>query len=198
VQPFGLVKIVKGNRVAQVLAIDASDPRLPPMVQYRIIRPRLSEGDGFNSPTKGRTGAPERVSAGHIGAAWAKYVEDPRSYFMGPTPSKNGPIGRAVIVRMRGEGKIVGEKVKYGRDRNGNPLPNGQFELYSLNECAMGHVIDAVTWWNTNGRFAGPQSLEVQKFMADPGNYEIEPSGPNSLRGALLGGRGARYLPSAK
>jgi len=40
--------------------------------------------------------------------------------------------------------------------------------------------------------------LEVRQFMTDPNNYEIEPSGPNSLRGALLGGRGGRYLPSAK
>lgn len=55
-----------------------------------------------------------------------------------------------------------------------------------------------MTWWNSNGRFTGPQSAEVQKFMTDPDNYEIEPSGPNSLRGALLGGRGARHLPSAK
>jgi hypothetical protein len=61
----------------------------------------------------------------------------------------------------------------------------------------MGHVIDAVTWWNTNGRFTGPQSPEVEDFMTDPINYEIEPAGPNSLRGARLGAR-QQYLDSAK
>jgi filamentous hemagglutinin len=99
---------------------------------------------------------------------------------------------------MRAEGKVVGDKVKYARDPEGNPLPPGQFHLYHLDTCAMGHIIDAVTWWNTNGRFTGPQSTEVQTFMTDPNNYEIEPSGPNSRRGAQLGGRGGRYLPPAK
>ena len=47
VQPFELVKVKRENRVAQVQAIDTSNPALP-MVQYQIIRPRLRETDGFN------------------------------------------------------------------------------------------------------------------------------------------------------
>ena len=47
----------------------------------------------------------------------------------------------------------------------------------------MGRVVDTVTWWNTNGRFTGPQSQEVEDFVTDPINYEIEPTGPNSLPG---------------
>jgi hypothetical protein len=198
VQPFKLVKLTGENRVAQVQAIDTSNRALPPMVQYQIIRPRLRETDGFHAPTGGRTGAPERVTPNHINAAWAEYTEDPRNYYLGPTPSKGGPVGQAVLARMRAEGKIVGDQVKYARDAAGSPLPPGQATLYPISTCAMGHIIDAVTWWNTNGRFTGPQSTEVQKFMTDPDNYEIEPSGPNSLRGALLGGRGGHYLPSAK
>jgi len=197
VQPFKLVKLKRENRVAQVQAIDTSNAALP-MVQYQVLRPRLRETDGFHAPTGGRTGAPEKVSPNHVNAGWAEYTEDPRNYYMGPTPSKGGPIGQAVLARMRTEGKIVGDQVKYARDAAGNPLPPGQVKLYPISECAMGHIIDTVTWWNSNGRFTGPQSSEVQKFMTDPDNYEIEPSGPNSLRGALLGGRGGRYLPSAK
>jgi hypothetical protein len=197
IQPFKLVKLKRENRVAQVQAIDTSNPVLP-MVQYQIIRPRLRSTDGFHAPTGGRTGAPEKVSPNPINAGWAEYTDDPRDYYMGPTPSKSEPIGQAVLARMRAEGKIVGDQVKYARDDTGKPLPPGQAKLYPISECAMGHIIDAVTWWNTNGRFTGPQSSEVQKFMTDPDNYEIEPSGPNSRRGALLGGRGGRYLPSAK
>jgi hypothetical protein len=197
VQPFKLVKLKRENRVAQVQAIDTSNPALP-MVQYQIIRPRLRETDGFHAPTGGRTGAPEKMSPNPINAGWAEHTEDPRPYYMGPTPSKGGPVGQAVIARMRAEGKILGDQVKYARDAAGNPLPPGQVKVYHISECAMGHIIDAVTWWNSNGRFTGPQSSEVQKFMTDPDNYEIEPSGPNALRGALLGGRGGRYLPSAK
>ena len=97
---------------------------------------------------------------------------------------------------MRTEGRIVGDQVKYTRNALGDPTP-GQAKLYPIGECDMGHIIDAVLWWNTNGRFTGPQSSEVQQFMTDPNNYEIEPSGPNRLRGALLSAR-VRYLPSAK
>ncbi|QFZ24228.1 hypothetical protein EKG83_14125 [Saccharothrix syringae] len=56
----------------------------------------------------------------------------------------------------------------------------------------MGHVIDAVTWWNSNGRFVGAQADAVRRFMTDPINYELEPGSVNSLRGARLG---TRYLP---
>jgi len=197
VQPFKLVKLTKRDSVARVLAIDLSNPALP-MVQYQILRERSKPTDAFHAPTKGPTGAPEKVSAHSVNTDWTAYTEDPRNYYMGPNPSKSGPIGQAVLARMRAEGKVVGNQVKYGRDAAGNLLPPGQFTLWPLSQCAMGHLVDAVTWWNTNGRFTGPQSPEVQKFMTDPDNYEIEPSDPNSLRGALLGARGGNYLPSAK
>jgi hypothetical protein len=31
----------------------------------------------------------------------------------------------------------------------------------------MGHVIDTVMWWNTNGRFTGPRPPEVEDLMTD-------------------------------
>jgi hypothetical protein len=59
----------------------------------------------------------------------------------------------------------------------------------------MGHLVDAVTWWNSNGRTTGPQSSIVLQFMTDPDNYEFEPSGPNQARGRAMSARGVRYLP---
>jgi len=59
----------------------------------------------------------------------------------------------------------------------------------------MGHIVDAVVWWNSNGRLTYPQSPTVLAFMNDPDNYELEPSGANRARGAALGARGVRYLP---
>ncbi len=117
------------------------------MVQYRIIKPRLKETDGFEAPTSGRTGAPETVSATFVNKAWTEYTADPRNLYMGPTPSKNGPVGKLVQTRMTGEGKPVNGQVKYYRDATGTPDPPGKFDLYPISECAMGHVIDAVTWW---------------------------------------------------
>ncbi|TCN34597.1 hypothetical protein EV644_11985 [Kribbella orskensis] len=197
VQPFLLVKLNKRRSVARVLGVNLSNPALP-VVQYQVIRERKRSTDPFHAPTSGPTGAPETVTPGDVNRDWSPYVEKPRNYYMGPTPQKNEPVGQAVIARMRAEGRIVGDQVRSGRDAAGNVLPPGKFEWWPLSECVMGHVIDAVTWWNTNGRFTGPQSSEVQKFMTDPANYEIEPKVSNSLRGAFLGGRGGNYLPSAK
>jgi hypothetical protein len=197
VQPFKLVKLKRENRYARVLAIDTSSPA-GTLVRYQIIRPRLVSTAGWEAPTRGRTGGPEAVSPSVVNAEWEEYVDDPRNFYLGPTPSRNSAIGKQVEARMRDEKKIVGNDVLYARDAAGNPLPPGQTVRYPLSSCAMGHIIDAVTWWNSNGRFTGPQSPEAQKFMEDPDNYELEPSGPNSLRGALLGGSGVRYLPSTK
>jgi hypothetical protein len=61
----------------------------------------------------------------------------------------------------------------------------------------MGHVIDAVTWWNSNGRLTGAQSSAVLSFMNNPINYELEPSSANRARGASLAGRGITYQPPA-
>jgi hypothetical protein len=191
VQPFRLVKLKNENRVAQVRSTNTYIHGVQ-MAEYQIIRPRLRESDPFTPPS-GRTGGPEKVGPDHVNALWEEYTSDPRNLYLGPTPSKDGRIGKLVEARMRSEGKIVGQTVMYARDALGNPTP-GTVTSYPLDECAMGHIIDAVTWWNTNGRFTGAQSNEVQQFMTDPSNYEIEPSGPNSLRGALLGGRGARYM----
>jgi hypothetical protein len=194
-QPFKLVKLKKENRVAQVTKIDTTNPALPPMVEYEIINPRNYETDPFHAPTRGRTGAAEKVSAGHINLMWEpKEAKKARPYYMEPTPSKDKSIGQQVEARMRAEGKIVGTQVRYERDARGNPTP-GKVTWYPLSGCVMGHIIDAVTWWNSNGRFTGPQSKEVQKFMTDPDNYEIEPAGPNSLRGAMLD---QEYMTSAK
>jgi hypothetical protein len=197
VVPFTLVKLKKRASVARVLSVDRSNPALP-MVEYQLLRPRRASTDPFHNPVKGATGAAEKVGPPTVNADWAKYTEDPRDYYMGPTPKKSDPVGQAVIARMRSEGKIVGDNVRSPRSALGVPLPAGQVRLVPISACAMGHVIDAVLWWNTNGRFTGPQSPEVARFMTDPLNYEIEPQDSNSLRGSLMGGRGNKYEDSAK
>jgi hypothetical protein len=59
------------------------------------------------------------------------------------TPDKRGPVGRAVIERMRSEGKLVGtppnEKVYHAPTQ----------KWYPIAETQMGHVEDAVKWWNS-------------------------------------------------
>ncbi len=109
---------------------------------------------------------------------------DPRDIYMGATPDRSSPTGILVQKRMEIEGKIVNGKVQ---DRAGSWV--------SIADCDMGHVIDAVTWWNSNGRLTGARSSAVIKFMQNPSNYELEPSSQNRSRGASLSARGVRYLP---
>ncbi|WP_051767072.1 phage tail protein [Saccharothrix syringae] len=192
VQPNKLVKLTRENRVAQVTGFDTTTPALP-KVGYVVLRPRLREDSPWQPRQGGRVaGSTEWVTPGPVKDFWQEYTQNPRNYFMGPTPSKNGPIGELVKARMTREGKLVNGVVRYGRDANGDPLPAGQYTSYPLSACVMGHVIDAVTWWNSNGRFVGAQADAVRRFMTDPINYELEPGSVNSLRGARLG---TRYLP---
>jgi hypothetical protein len=138
------------------------------------------------------------VSIASVLRDWSEYLGNRRYIFMGPNPRIDSDIGLKVQARMRAEGKLDGNIVRYGRDAAGGRLPPGQFTTWPISECAMGHIVDAVHWWNSNGRHTGPQSAEVAQFMMDPDNYEIEPSAPNSLRGAKLSGRGVEYLDAMK
>ena len=127
---------------------------------------------------------PLRIPTTKYGSAFTAYVDDPRDMYMGPTPDKHSDIAKLVKGRMAGEGKydLATDSV---RDAKGNWVP--------VSACDMSHVIDAVLWWNTQGRMTGPQSGAVRAFMRNPLNYELEPSGPNQLRGAQLAARGVKY-----
>lgn len=50
----------------------------------------------------------------------------------------------------------------------------------------MGHMEDAVSWWNKTGRNYGPKSSEVREWMLDSKNYVYEYYKTNRSRGAQL------------
>ena len=81
---------------------------------------------------------------------------------------------------MKDEGKIMdlgdGDFLVKG--------PDGKW--YPKNEMDMGHVDDAVSWWNREGYQHGPKSKEVRDWMLDSKNYELEPRSINRSRGAKL------------
>lgn len=58
----------------------------------------------------------------------------------------------------------------------------------------MGHIHDAVTYWNETGRYLGAKSKEVRKWMLDSDNYILEYFSTNRGKGAKLG-KTATYLP---
>ena len=59
----------------------------------------------------------------------------------------------------------------------------------------MGHIDDAVSWWNKTGRQYGAKSKEVREWMLDSKNYVLEYYKTNRSNGAKLL---EKYLPPLK
>jgi dolichol kinase len=176
-----LIKVRSANRIALITDVNPSG------VFFKYVRP------GMRSAVANQVFA--AIFAHEFGSEYTRYVDDPRDLYMGPTPDKTSSTGTAVRNRMRTEGKLRvtagAEEVFYMRNpTTGAPAATGIW--WPVADCDMGHIIDTVTWWNSNGRLTGPQSSEVLAFMNSSINYEFEPSGPNRARGARLG---QRYLP---
>jgi hypothetical protein len=174
-----LIKLKDSNQVAVITAIGGGaaaagqDLRI---VNWRILRSRSkSQASGILRTTFEK----------EWGIRYEIYEPNPRMTYLGPTPSKGDDVGKRVKARMQRQGKYdpVTGNILY----KGNPVHESG--------CDMGHLVDAVTWWNSNGYLTFPQSPEVLRFMNDPDNYELEPSGPNRAKGAALGGSGVTYRP---
>ncbi len=188
----GAFKVTASDSIAVVVSI-APLTRLPAgpanmFVTWRRLRPR------------GRPFLAEQTNLSVFIAGWGSrfepYVADPREFYMGPTPSDR--LRPAVRRRMIAQGRFnaATNAVIVNRDSAGSPLPSAAPRTeVPESDTDMGHLVDAVTWWNSNGRLTFPQSPSVLAFMAREENYEIEPRAINQLRGRQLAGRGIRYLP---
>ncbi len=201
VAPGKLIKLVRQNQIARIDRIAMSQavppgqstasPQAYQLINYSILRPR--------SPSQPASAGLYSVAfMRDWGSAYREYVDDPRELYLGPTPRKGDATGAAVKTRMAAQGRYdpATRTVLYGRNLQGQPLAAGTApNRVSEDNCDMGHLVDAVTWWNSNGRLTFPQSPTVLAFMTAERNYELEPSGPNQLRGAQLAARGIRYLP---
>lgn len=117
------------------------------------------------------------------------YFEGRRDIYMGPTPSKDSPVGREVIERMKQRGEIrensQGDLEVQGNDGN----------WYNIDQADMSHIDPAVEWWNREGYAYGAKSPEVREWMNNPDNYILEPRGPNRSRGGKTRERYRRPEP---
>ncbi|NYT59223.1 DUF4150 domain-containing protein [Alcaligenaceae bacterium] len=109
-----------------------------------------------------------------------------REQYVGRTPGKKSRTGREVQQKMRDDKTL--------RDK-----PNGEVEFkasdknwYPLKDADMAHKTDAVSYWNDVGRFTGPKSPAVRKWMLDSDNYILDHFKFNRSEGAKLG---INYLP---
>ena len=167
------------NRKAKIIGTETIEQGV--MVKYKLLKTRSQ-----------RTGNIEGmriqnfISMLNNNQIWKVEERTKRDLYMGSTPRKSSGIGTDVKNRMERTGKF---------DRVNNRFLNSRDnQWYPESRAAMGHVIDAVIWWNSNGRFTSMQSDEVIRFMQDAENYELEETSQNSARGASLG---IRYLPPA-
>jgi hypothetical protein len=177
-----LIKVTSAGLIGVVTAISRE------MINFKYVQPGRR-----HVTAEGRT-----IQAWNAGwkSEYNLHFADKREFYLGPTPGVFSDVGDQVRSRMAREEKYRpnnGGEILYKRDSEGRPLPAGSPGRWvSIRHCDMGHIVDAVSWWNSNGRLTGPRSPEVHQFMNDPDNYEFEPSAENRRRGARIG---AQYLP---
>ena len=129
---------------------------------------------------KTRTAPEKRVDKGHsIQEAERKWT---REEVLGETPGKTSKTGREVQARMRKDNLLRGEP------GNEEFFDSRTKEWYPVNgpKTHMGHTKDAVTWWNTKGKYYARKSPEVRAWMKYSENYALEYGPANSAAGGAL------------
>jgi RHS repeat-associated protein len=117
-----------------------------------------------------------------------------RRSYMGSTPSKRSGVGKTVIQRMRNKGYIR----TFGKVQQVSVVTvlGGKRVWKNIDrQIHMGHIVDAVGWWNKTGYKYGARAKQVRAFMRDASNYELEWGPLNSSNGAKLK---AQYRPPKK
>ncbi|MEC1180060.1 pre-toxin TG domain-containing protein [Metasolibacillus meyeri] len=114
-----------------------------------------------------------------------------RLEYMGSTPGKNSKTGKEVIERMENE---IPPKIRKTRDGETEFMASDN-KWYPIEEADMAHLTDAVSWWNSTGRYYGAKSPEVREWMLDSNNYVLDHYSLNRSAGAKLN---ETYLPPYK
>ncbi len=112
-----------------------------------------------------------------------------RLKYLGKTPGKASKTGREVFERMM-KGKPPTARIRRGKKE----FFDGK-EWRNINQADMGHIEDAVSWWNKTGRQYGAKSKEVRDWMLDSKNYVLEYYKTNRSNGAKIL---EKYLPPLK
>ena len=127
------------------------------------------------------------------GGGGAPKANSLREQYVGRTPGKGSRTVREVIARMESEGNLRWTADGAAEVRYVDPVTKVE-SWHPVNATDMGHLEDAVTYWNETGCYLGPKHPEVRKWMLDPSNYELQPSSARRSNGAKLPGR---YMPPA-
>ncbi|MCL8538068.1 polymorphic toxin-type HINT domain-containing protein [Chryseobacterium gallinarum] len=114
-----------------------------------------------------------------------------RLQYLGRTPGKASKTGREVFDRMMKEVPPTA-RIRRGQKEFFDKSTN---QWRNIKEADMGHIEDAVSWWNKTGRKYGKKSKEVREWMLDSKNYVLEYYRTNRSKGAQLL---EEYLPPLK
>lgn len=106
-----------------------------------------------------------------------------RLKYLGRTPGKASKTGREVFERMKNEIPPTA-RIRRGQKEFWDP---GNKKWRNIKEADMGHIEDAVKWWNRKGYKYGPKSPEVRKWMLESKNYRLEYRPSNRSKGSILG-----------
>jgi len=111
-----------------------------------------------------------------------------RLEYMGSTPGKGSKTGKEVIKRMEDE---IPPKIRTTRDGEKEFMASDD-KWYPIDQADMAHLTDAVSWWNSTGRYYGAKSPEVREWMLNSKNYVLDHYSLNRSAGAKLN---ETYLP---
>ncbi|WP_443944866.1 polymorphic toxin-type HINT domain-containing protein [Pedobacter sp. AW1-32] len=117
-----------------------------------------------------------------------------RLKYLGRTPGKASRTGKEVFERMKKAGtarEVVDDFGNVAKE-----FYDAENKIWrNIKEADMGHIEDAVSWWNKTGRNYGAKSKEVREWMLDSKNYVYEYYKTNRSKGAQLL---EEYLPPLK
>ena len=120
-----------------------------------------------------------------------------REEYVGRTPSKKSKTGREVFDRMlKTDPPTARLKNEFGEAVKEFWDPDNKV-WRDISEADMGHIHDAVTYWNETGRYLGAKSKKVREWMLSSENYILEYYKTNRSKGAILG-KTTTYLPPFK
>ncbi|MEK4865740.1 GH-E family nuclease [Bacillus sp. FSL E2-8895] len=105
-----------------------------------------------------------------------------RLEYMGNTPGKGSKTGKEVMERMENE---IPPKIRTTRDGEIEFMASDN-KWYPIDQADMAHLTDAVSWWNSTGRYYGAKSPEVREWMLDSNNYVLDHYRLNRSAGAKL------------
>jgi hypothetical protein len=136
-----------------------------------VIETQAAEGSGTGAKTS------RQMDFSHYKAPAEANLT--REEALGPTPNRSSETGQKVIERMKTEGRISQDGLSYF-------LPQTN-QWYPIAGADMGHIHDAVVWWNEEGYLYGMRSETVKAWMKEQANYELQPPEWNRREGAELG-----------